>query len=166
VCAVEWIAATSYADKQNANEQTTRTMLRCEGALREGRAMSGMFYDFWQWLKDNDAPNWFVIVFSLIVWPIILYWISNRTEHSQFRGLPSTDSARHRPPTRPWGRVGVCKSNRQHSLSPTSATKRKSKKLSSTKRRCERYFERLAGPEFEVPTRNCLSTPRVHSTNK
>jgi hypothetical protein len=44
--------------------------------------MSGMFYDFWQWLKDNDAPNWFVIFFSLIVWPIILYWISNRKRQS------------------------------------------------------------------------------------
>ncbi len=28
--------------------------------------------DLWQWLKDHDAPNWFVIAFSLIVWPILI----------------------------------------------------------------------------------------------
>jgi hypothetical protein len=45
------------------------------------RGMSGISY-VWQWLKDNDAPNWFVIVLSLILWPIFLYWISNRKRHS------------------------------------------------------------------------------------
>jgi hypothetical protein len=44
--------------------------------------MPGQFYDVWQWLKDNDAPNWFVIFFSLLVWPAILYWISNRKRHN------------------------------------------------------------------------------------
>jgi hypothetical protein len=43
--------------------------------------MSGVFLDAWRWLKENDAPNWFAISFSLIVWPIILYWISNRKRH-------------------------------------------------------------------------------------
>jgi hypothetical protein len=42
--------------------------------------------DIWQYLKDNDAPNWFVIVISLFVWPVALsaffYWWNNRTKQS------------------------------------------------------------------------------------
>jgi len=30
--------------------------------------------DLWQWLKDHDAPNWFTIAFSLVVWPLVLYY--------------------------------------------------------------------------------------------
>jgi hypothetical protein len=37
---------------------------------------------FWQWLKDNDAPNWFAIVFSVFVWPAFVwavgYWFYKR----------------------------------------------------------------------------------------
>jgi hypothetical protein len=40
------------------------------------------FADFWQWLKDHDASNWFVIAFTVVLWPIVLsgffYWWSNR----------------------------------------------------------------------------------------
>jgi hypothetical protein len=43
----------------------------------EGGGMSNIMYA-WKWLKDNDAPNWFAVAFSLIVWPIILYWLGNR----------------------------------------------------------------------------------------
>jgi hypothetical protein len=38
----------------------------------------------WQWLKDNDAPNWFGIAFSLFIWPTVLYWWYNR----RFQSLP------------------------------------------------------------------------------
>jgi hypothetical protein len=42
--------------------------------------------EFWQWLKDHDAPNWFVIAFTLIVWPSVLwivlyYWSRHKTGH-------------------------------------------------------------------------------------
>jgi hypothetical protein len=36
----------------------------------------------WQYLKDHDASNWFVIIFSIFVWPAILsiffFWVANR----------------------------------------------------------------------------------------
>jgi hypothetical protein len=35
--------------------------------------------DLWQWLKDHDAPNWFAIGFSLVIWPLVLYYWSRRT---------------------------------------------------------------------------------------
>jgi hypothetical protein len=37
---------------------------------------------FWTWLKENDAPNWFGIAFSLIVWPAFLYWWNTRKRQS------------------------------------------------------------------------------------
>lgn len=36
----------------------------------------------WMSLKDNDAPNWFGIAFSLFVWPVVLYWWSTRKKQS------------------------------------------------------------------------------------
>jgi hypothetical protein len=36
----------------------------------------------WDYLKLHDASNWFVIVFSLLVWPAALYWWSNRRTQS------------------------------------------------------------------------------------
>jgi hypothetical protein len=29
-------------------------------------------FDWWTYLKENDAPNWFAIGFSLVVWPSVL----------------------------------------------------------------------------------------------
>ncbi|NQU99492.1 MAG: hypothetical protein HQ538_02030 [Parcubacteria group bacterium] len=31
------------------------------------------------WTQENDLPNWIIIIFSLIVWPIILYLWNQRT---------------------------------------------------------------------------------------
>ena len=47
--------------------------------------------NFWNWLKDNDAPNWFVIAFSLVVWPIALRWWFNRKHQNipHFEVLPA-----------------------------------------------------------------------------
>jgi len=43
-------------------------------------------WEFWQYLKDNDAPNWFVIFFSLIFWPgcsfLLTYWWAHRKRQS------------------------------------------------------------------------------------
>ena len=36
----------------------------------------------WNWLKDNDAPNWFTLAFSLIAWPAFLYWWNRRKRQS------------------------------------------------------------------------------------
>jgi hypothetical protein len=49
-----------------------------------------MLAQFWQWLRDNDAPNWAVLVFSLTVWPAILYWWNTRKGQSvpHFEVLP------------------------------------------------------------------------------
>jgi hypothetical protein len=44
--------------------------------------MSQYFSEFWQYLKDHDAPNWFVIFFSLIAWPLGLYWWAHRKRQS------------------------------------------------------------------------------------
>jgi hypothetical protein len=45
-----------------------------------------MISDFWEYLKDHDAPNWFVFFFSLIVWPPIVwaiaYWWTTRKRQS------------------------------------------------------------------------------------
>src|SRR5438874_12545176 len=38
--------------------------------------------DGWQWLKDHDAPNWFAILFSLVVWPLVIYWWNTRKTQS------------------------------------------------------------------------------------
>ena len=44
------------------------------------------FKDAWQYLKDNDAPNWFGVAFSLFIWPtilsIIFFWLANRKRQS------------------------------------------------------------------------------------
>ncbi len=47
-------------------------------------------FQFWNWLKVNDAPNWAVLAFSLIAWPAVLYWWSNRKRQSvpHFEVLP------------------------------------------------------------------------------
>jgi hypothetical protein len=37
--------------------------------------------EIWQWAKEHDAPNWFSIAFSLVVWPIVLYWYSQRKRY-------------------------------------------------------------------------------------
>ena len=34
---------------------------------------------FWLWLKEHDAPNWINILFSLIIWPLVLYLWNKRT---------------------------------------------------------------------------------------
>jgi len=40
----------------------------------------------WQYLKDHDASNWFVIIVSIFVWPAILsiffFWWTNRKRQS------------------------------------------------------------------------------------
>jgi hypothetical protein len=33
-------------------------------------------YDGLAWLRSNDLPNWFSLPFSLIAWPMALYWWS------------------------------------------------------------------------------------------
>jgi len=42
--------------------------------------------DAWQYLKDHDASNWFVIIVSIFVWPAILsiffVWWANRKRQS------------------------------------------------------------------------------------
>ena len=38
-----------------------------------------IIYKFYLWMQNNDLPNWIVVIFSLIVWPIILYLWSHRT---------------------------------------------------------------------------------------
>jgi hypothetical protein len=42
------------------------------------------FWKFWTWGKENDVSNWFVLVFSLIAWPITLHWYFNRSR----QGVP------------------------------------------------------------------------------
>jgi hypothetical protein len=36
------------------------------------------------WMKDHDLPNWATLLFSLIVWPSVLYWWSRR----KVKGIP------------------------------------------------------------------------------
>jgi hypothetical protein len=38
--------------------------------------------DAWDYQKAHDASNWFVIMFSLILWPAALYWWNNRKTQS------------------------------------------------------------------------------------
>src|SRR6266702_1805738 len=49
-----------------------------------------MFMQLWNWLRDNDAPNWAVLAFSLIMWPAILYWWNTHKRQSvpHFEVLP------------------------------------------------------------------------------
>ena len=32
----------------------------------------------WNWLKFNDLPNWIVVIFSIIIWPLALFLWSKR----------------------------------------------------------------------------------------
>jgi hypothetical protein len=41
-----------------------------------------MAQQLWSWLRDHDLPNWIGLAFSLIAWPIILYWWSTRTRQA------------------------------------------------------------------------------------
>ena len=38
-----------------------------------GEQMLSSFGRFWDWLRENDAPNWIVILFSLLTWPLFLF---------------------------------------------------------------------------------------------
>jgi hypothetical protein len=48
--------------------------------------MTDYFWYCWQYLKDHDASNWFVIIFSVLFWPAILsigaYWWAHHKRHS------------------------------------------------------------------------------------
>jgi hypothetical protein len=33
---------------------------------------------WWLWLREYDAPNWFSIAFSLIIWPFFIVWLDKR----------------------------------------------------------------------------------------
>lgn len=44
--------------------------------------MRDIISDAWEYIRDHDAPNWFVIVFSLVVWPAILLWWTKRKRQS------------------------------------------------------------------------------------
>jgi hypothetical protein len=48
--------------------------------------MMDSFWCIWQFLKDHDSSNWFVIIFSLLVWPtflsIIAYWWTHHKRQS------------------------------------------------------------------------------------
>ncbi|MFZ0839602.1 MAG: hypothetical protein WAM77_19225 [Xanthobacteraceae bacterium] len=39
-----------------------------------------MMLRVWDWLRENDIPNWF----ALFVWPVVLYWWNTRTR----QGIP------------------------------------------------------------------------------
>ena len=41
-----------------------------------------IIHKFYLWMQNNDLPNWIVVIFSLILWPIILYLWSQRTINS------------------------------------------------------------------------------------
>jgi hypothetical protein len=45
-----------------------------------------VFEQIWNYLKVHDLPNWIVLCFSLIVWPIVLY-LWNRRTYSSIRNL-------------------------------------------------------------------------------
>jgi hypothetical protein len=47
---------------------------------RSGRIRRrGKMVDFWNWIKSHDdVPNWVILLFSLFVWPGVLYWWSSR----------------------------------------------------------------------------------------
>jgi len=45
-----------------------------------------MLEQIWNYLEMHDLPNWIVLCFSLIVWPIALYLWNKRT-HSSIRNL-------------------------------------------------------------------------------
>jgi hypothetical protein len=51
--------------------------------------------DGWQYLKDNDAPNWFVFFFGLVVWPLaisIFAYLWTNMPRQSFRGFRVTFS--------------------------------------------------------------------------
>lgn len=31
------------------------------------------FNQIWFWLKDNDIPNWVILFFTIILWPVVLF---------------------------------------------------------------------------------------------
>ncbi len=35
--------------------------------------------NIWNWFKFNDLPNWIVVIFSIVVWPIALFLWNKRT---------------------------------------------------------------------------------------
>jgi hypothetical protein len=40
---------------------------------------------FWNWIKSyDDVPNWFILLFSLAVWPVVLSWWGAR----KVQGIP------------------------------------------------------------------------------
>lgn len=48
--------------------------------------MIDCFWYFWEYLKEHDASNWFVIIFSVFFWPAVLaigtYWWAHHKRHS------------------------------------------------------------------------------------
>jgi hypothetical protein len=47
--------------------------------------------NWWQWLKDHDAPNWFAIRFSLVLWPMVLSILAYYWSRRKVRGIPHFD---------------------------------------------------------------------------
>jgi len=44
--------------------------------------------DLWQYLKDHDASNWFVIIFSVFFWPAVLSLIAYWWAHHKRQNIP------------------------------------------------------------------------------
>ena len=42
--------------------------------------------DMWKWMKENDLPNWVVVLFTAILWPLVLF-IWHRRSVSNVPGL-------------------------------------------------------------------------------
>jgi len=47
--------------------------------------------NWWQWLKDHDAPNWFAIGLSLVLWPMVLSILVYYWSRHKVRGIPHFD---------------------------------------------------------------------------
>ena|SRR4030066_1274829 len=44
---------------------------------------SGPIYsNAWRWLRDNDIPNWVILLFTAIIWPVVLYFWHKRKRNN------------------------------------------------------------------------------------
>ncbi len=79
ISTVEYQIACSIALGANGKDaRIEASALPMRYNVQEVKKNMTIISDAWRWFHENDMPNWF----SIIVWPLILFWWSRRTVSS------------------------------------------------------------------------------------
>jgi hypothetical protein len=60
---------------------------RIDSAARMPTDMYTWVADTWSWLRNNDVPNWLVVAFTIVLWPLALFLWQRR----KVNGVPGLE---------------------------------------------------------------------------